>query len=93
MLPAGPNRESRTYRPGQLVPISGVYAVVHNRHRPQHEVLAVRGDEFPACRICRTEVRFYVESIVPHMTHDFDLAGPKLRVLKGRAKAAGKSAD
>jgi hypothetical protein len=34
-------------------------------------------------------VRFMIAAVVPHMTHDFDLAGPRLLVhKKGRAKAA-----
>ena len=72
-----------------MVPISGLYSVVHQNHRADHEVLAIRGDEFPSCRVCKEEVRFMIAAVVPHMTHDFDLAGPRLLVhKKGRAKAA-----
>ena len=77
------------YRPGQLVPISGTYVAEHKLHRPQHEVLAIRGEEFPPCRICNDEVRFYISSPVPHMMHDFDLAGPGPGFVR-RAKAAKK---
>jgi len=71
-----------------MVPISGLYTVVHHNHRAEHEVLAIRGDEFPACRVCQGEVRFYVVEVFPHITHDFDLAGPRLQTRKTRAKAA-----
>ncbi len=75
-----------------MVPISGIYNVIHVAHRTAHEVLAIRGDEFPSCRICKNDVRFSVTQVIPHITHDFDLAGPRFRVLKGRAKAANKAA-
>ena len=78
---------SRAYKPGQIVPISGVYTIIHLDHRPPHEAVAVRGDLFPACRICKEQVRFQVAQIVPHVTHDFDLAGPTVKMHKGRAKA------
>jgi hypothetical protein len=71
-----------------MVPISGLYTVVHEGHRAEHEVLAIRGDEFPFCRVCKSEVRFYVTQVIPYITHDFDLAGPRLLVRKNRAKAA-----
>lgn len=81
-------RYSPHYAPGHLVPISGIYIVVHDGHRAEHEVLAIRGEEFPSCRVCKENVRFYVGQPIPHMTHDFDLAGPRFSVRRGRAKAA-----
>ena len=80
--------DALAYKPGQMVPISGVYAVVHVLHRRDHEVVAIRGEEFPQCRICRDKVMFYATHPVTHMTHDFDLAGPCWTITKGRAKAA-----
>ena len=71
-----------------MVPISGLYSVIHQNHRPDHDVLAIRGDEFPSCRVCKEEVRFVLSRMIPHITHDFDLAGPRLQLRKGRAKAA-----
>jgi hypothetical protein len=91
MMPGSAVREVRAFKPGQTVSISGLYAVVHQDHRAQHEVLAIRGDEFPGCRVCKDEVRFYLSHVVPHITHDFDLAGPRLAVRK-KAKAADGSA-
>ncbi len=78
----------RAYKSGQMVPISGIYTVIHVDHRGPHEALAIRGDVFPACRICKTQVRFQIARVVPHVTHDFDLAGPTFKASKGRAKAA-----
>lgn len=81
-------RPVRAFKPGQTVPISGLYTVVHQDHRAQHEVLAIRGDEFPGCRVCKDAVRFYVSQVVPHITHDFDLTGPHLQAGKTKSKAA-----
>jgi len=86
-----PNDGKRqAYRPGQIVPTSGIYTAVHELHRPRHEVVAIQGEEFPPCRLCKEEVRFYVATPVPHMMHDFDLTGPDTRVAKHCAKAAKK---
>ncbi len=88
MKPEG-DREHRPYKPGEIVPTSGIYTVVHHDHRPPHDVIVVRGEEFPTCRFCKTDVRFHPARLLPHMTHDFDLAGPEARALKRRAKGAG----
>ena len=80
----------QAYKPGQIVPISGIYTAVHEEHRSHHEVVAIKGEEFPPCRICKDEVCFYVARPVPHMTHDFDLTGPVAHSMRRRAKAAGK---
>ena len=85
-------REHRPYGPGEMVPISGIYTAVHLDHRAPHEVVAIRGEEFPVCRVCKAEVRFHISQILPHMTHDFDLTGPQPKALKRRAKAAGEDA-
>jgi hypothetical protein len=83
------NREA--YRPGQLAPNSGIYEVVHRRHRKAHEVTAIRGEEFPACRVCQGEVRYCPTHIASHMTHDLDLAGLlSLGIHNGRARMTGK---
>lgn len=86
------DRNHRSFAPGEIVPISGIYTVVHQEHRPSHEVIAIRGEEFPRCRLCKAEVRFEVVRVLPHMTHDFDLTGPPPRSLKRRARAAGGNA-
>jgi hypothetical protein len=88
MMPLSAVRDVRAHKPGQLVPISGLYAVVHQNHRAEHEVVAIRGDEFPGCRVCKSEVRFYAAKVIPYITHDFDLAGPRLQARKTKAKAA-----
>ena len=52
----------RPFRPGQMAPISGIYRVIHKiPHRPAHEVMAIRGEHFPTCRICQGRVEFRVD--------------------------------
>ncbi len=88
----GEEREYRSHKPGEVVPASGIYTAVHLDHRPPHDVIAIQGEEFPTCRFCKANVRFQAAQLLPHMTHDFDLAGPRTRPLKRRAKAAGDEA-
>jgi hypothetical protein len=62
--------------PGETIARSGVYRVVHAQHRVDHEVIAINGDVLPACRVCKGEVRFYLERTMDYVTHDWDLTGP-----------------
>ena len=75
-MAARPARGKTLYAPGDFAPVTGIYAVVHSAHRPEHRVVAIRGEHFPPCRQCSGNVRFYVIERVSHMTHDMDLAGP-----------------
>jgi hypothetical protein len=61
--------------------MSGVYEAVHRGHREPHQVLIIRGEELPACRVCRGHVRFCLISAIDHLTHDWDLTGPSLQLI------------
>lgn len=42
--------------PGEHVRISGVYQLVHLRHRSPHETFLWAGERFPCCRECGANV-------------------------------------
>lgn len=48
----------KEFRPGDSIPDSGVYVVVHKDHRNDHEAVLVAGNKFPACAHCGPGVRF-----------------------------------
>ncbi len=77
--------------PGEFARVSGIYEAVHVKHRPDHEVLVIRGEEFPCCRTCTNSVRFRLVAPVDHVTHDWDFAGPALRVLRGPSQSGRKA--
>ena len=83
MQPA--TRYNRTFRPGEIAPISGVYRVFHHGHRENHDVVVLRGEAFPSCRHCQSAVHFEVVHPVSHVTHDWDFAGPDPDLLKRNA--------
>lgn len=56
------------YRPGQEVPASGIYTVVHDRvHRDTHEVTCVKGERFPPCNKCGEHPRFQLVRAAHHI--------------------------
>jgi hypothetical protein len=79
-MTARPARGKVLYAPGDFAPVTGIYGAIHSEHRPEHQVIAVRGERFPTCRKCHSAVRFYVVQRVSHMTHDMDLAGPAFTI-------------
>jgi CheY-like chemotaxis protein len=48
----------RRFRPEEIAPESGIFKVVHRKHREPHNVLAVAGMRFHKCRECGAAVRF-----------------------------------
>ena len=48
----------REYRPGDDVPRSGIYLVIHEKHRKSHEAVVLKGAAFPECRECGQAVRY-----------------------------------
>jgi len=46
------------FKPGEIVPVSGIYRVEHKSHRLMHEAALLVQSRFPLCRQCDTEVRF-----------------------------------
>ena len=57
---SGSDRRSgpRTYETGAIIPVTGIYLVMHSAHRLPHEVIAIKGHRFPKCQKCSDSVRF-----------------------------------
>jgi len=57
------------YRPGEVVPYSGIYSVLHDRNHIQtHEVTCVHGEPFPPYRCCSHAVRYRLIRAAIHVT-------------------------
>ena len=70
------------FHPGELAPVSGIYRALHREHRADHRVMIIQGDEFPLCRVCQQQVCFELAEGADYATHDWDFAGPNLRLVK-----------
>jgi hypothetical protein len=58
------------FQPADQVPESGVYQVLHYRHRLYHEVTLLRGCTFPSCSECGDNVRFRLVRSAPQIKDD-----------------------
>jgi hypothetical protein len=76
----------RLFPPGFSVPESGLYWAVHQGHRSDHVVLALKDEHFPSCRACGGRVRFTLADPLHHFLDDWDFAGPNLALLEPRSK-------
>jgi hypothetical protein len=56
------------FKPGDIVPESGIYSVLHdNNHRLAHEVTCIRDRKFPPCRNCE-QPRFKLKHAAIHIS-------------------------
>lgn len=56
------------YKPGDKVPASGIYRVVHDKnHVQEHEVTVVFGEHFPPCKGCGHHPRFSLVKAAKHI--------------------------
>lgn len=55
------------FKPGDEVPRSGIYQVIHANHGKTHEVTCVYSDQFPPCRRCSHDVRFVLMRGAQHV--------------------------
>ena len=61
-----------TFKPGEKVPHSGIYRVIHDpAHREAHEVTCIFDAPFPPCRGCN-HPRFVLVRAARHVSHDDD---------------------
>ncbi len=57
------------YKPGDEVPNSGIYKVIHDPHHAhEHEVTAVVGEHFPPCNHCGHHPRFELVRAANHIS-------------------------
>jgi hypothetical protein len=50
--------QKMVYKPGEKVPVAGIYKVHHQAHRGPHEASFRSAEKFPACAKCGDEVRY-----------------------------------
>jgi hypothetical protein len=91
----GANVASAVFRPGDIVPHTGVYRIDHHLHRLMHEATLEEGIRFPLCRQCRAGVTYSlvraVHGVVPPFRSTAILQ--EYPDTKGNAKAAGVTED
>jgi hypothetical protein len=90
LLPHGPRSEQTQntmpqgmFKPGAVIPTTGLYAVRHAGHRPEHEAMLFSGEDFPPCLQCGNEVQFRLISAGTSAHDDKDFKRLK-RKAKGR---------
>lgn len=60
----------QTYKPGDRVPSSGIYKVLHDaNHKSGHEVTCVFGEHFPPCNGCGSHPRFNLVRAAHHVNN------------------------
>jgi hypothetical protein len=74
---------------GSVIPESGIYRVIHARHRLPHEVTLVEGQQFPRCSKCQSDVVFELIHPAPSIQADqsFRVVLYELPVLEDDAPA------
>ena len=61
------------FRPGDGVPESGIYEVIHDGdHRVAHDAVMIVGNQFPSCETCNERVRFRIVRTAPYIFQDED---------------------
>lgn len=74
----GQRKHTKIFLPGQPVPETGIYEVVHDRgHRESHEAVMHRDDLFPVCDQCDMRVRFKLVRTAPYIFDDEDFVEEK----------------
>lgn len=71
------------FKPGEIVPKSGLYAVSHREHRLRHEATLLEGEHFPACSQCGNDVSFQLQHSAVPIGEDSDFQPRKRRARSG----------
>jgi hypothetical protein len=62
----------KEFKPGEVVPESGLYFVRHQEHRGEHEVTLIADEQFPRCSLCLDSVRFRISRAAKTISEDKD---------------------
>jgi hypothetical protein len=71
------------YKPGDVVPHTGIYSTHHSSHRLMHEATLEKGTRFPRCKRCHDAVRFtlrrrlQVANVAPVLETEFLISDPE----------------
>lgn len=68
----GAPKAEQVFQPGEAVPESGVYTVVHGHHRQRHSATIFKGGRFPQCARCGGAVRFVLARSAVLISEDAD---------------------
>lgn len=68
---SGEQRSRRSFAPHEEVPESGIYQVVHASGEKE-TIVFLRGNIFPACNDCGSQVRYLIVRTAPYIFHDED---------------------
>jgi len=55
------------FRTGLKIRQTGIYRVLHSKHRLPHEVTLLKGEYFPRCSNCGSAVQFELVQTAPDM--------------------------
>ena len=53
------------FKPGIIVPVTGIYTVTHdNEHMGAHVITCIKGGSFPTCRTCgKPRFKLFLEAV------------------------------
>jgi len=67
------SQQPEAWKPGDVVPESGIYAVIHwDRQFKSIEAIFIANQIFPPCKECGDGVRFQLLRTVPYILEDED---------------------
>ena len=72
-----------SFKAGERVPRTGLYAVSHREHRPRHEATLLGGECFPECAQCGNDVSFELLLAAMPIDQDSDFKPRKRRAHSG----------
>jgi len=78
----------RTFKPGDVAKETGVYLVSHDGHRLPHEVIVLRGEQFPRCAKCSEAVIFELFHAAPFLCSSYKEVLPALDDEAAKANSA-----